>query len=311
MKKMWIFWAFLIFSFLFLSFCYCCAFVALRRIKQNENSATTFPSTPQYLPYINQIKKKIEYNKSLPFKEYRIKSNDRKTLFARYYEAENKKAPLVIFFHGYRSSPFRDSGGAFDFFNENGYSLLLVSQRSHEKSNGLFLTMGIKERLDCKAWVDFAAENFKEAEKIILCGVSMGAATVLMAAGENLNERVKGIIADSSFSSVKEIMGCVIKRLKLPVKLTYFFIKTGAALFAGVNLDSVCVKEQLKKTKIPILFIHGQDDKFVPFEMTQLSFNEYQGEKYIFSVANAGHGMSYFVDTPGYKRAVSEFFEKI
>lgn len=307
---MWIIIAVLIAVLLFLLISYICAFITFYRISEEKNSATSFPDNEQYNPYREEMKNKIEYNKSLPYKICSIKSQDNKKLFARYYKAKDISAPLVIFFHGYRSSPFRDSCGAFDFFIKDGYSLLLVSQRSHENSQGRFLTMGIKERLDCVSWVNFAAENFKETDKIILCGVSMGAATVLMSAGEGLSNKVKGIIADCGFSSPKEIICSVIKKMRLPVKLIYFFIKSGAFIFLRTNLEECNVTKQLSKTKIPILFIHGEDDRFVPLNMTKECYEKYNGEKYFFTVKGAGHGMSYFVDTKGYKNAVEEFIKK-
>lgn len=308
---MWILWVFCAAVLIFLIFSFICAFVSLYRISEDKDSATKFPKTAQYAPYKEEMIKIIEHNKSLPHKTVSIKSGDGKKLFARYYEAENKKAPLVIFFHGYRSSPFRDSCGAFDFYKNDGMSLLLVSQRSHENSEGRFLSMGIKERKDCVDWVDFAVKNFPQTEKIILCGVSMGASTVLLAAGEKLNEKVKGIIADCGFSSPKEIMCTVIKSIKLPAKPVYFFIKTGARIFAKTNLEECSVKEQLKKAHIPILFIHGEDDRFVPARMTKQCYEAYKGEKTLFTVTGAGHGMSYFVDKEGYTKAVAEFIRKI
>lgn len=308
---MWIIAVIISVLLLFLILCYICAFAALYRIKEEKSSAISFPDTPQYAPYKEEMIRRIEHNKSLPAKTYSIRSFDNKKLFARYYEAKDKNAPLVIFFHGYRSSPFRDSPGAFDFYNNDGYSLLLVTQRSHENSQGRFLSMGIKERKDCALWVKFAENKFKEAEKIILCGVSMGAATVLMGAGEGLGKKVSGIIADCGFSSPKEIICSVIKSMKLPVKPIYFLIKTGAYLFDGIRLDECSVTEQLKKTKIPILFIHGEDDLFVPVSMTNANFDAYKGEKYLFTVKGAGHGMSYFVDKNGYRKAVGEFIKKL
>ncbi len=310
-RKMWFLWVLCAVILIFLILSFICAFISLYRISEDKDSATKIPATAQYAPYKEEMTKRIEHNKSLPYKTFSIKSEDNKKLFARYYEAKDKTAPLVIFFHGYRSSPFRDSCGAFDFYENDEMSLLLISQRSHENSDGRFLTMGIKERKDCSSWVEFAAKKFPQTEKIILCGVSMGASTVLFSAGEKLNKKVKGIIADCGFSSPKEIMCTVIKSMKLPVKTVYFFIKTGARLFAKTNLDECSVKEQLEKTDIPILFIHGEDDRFVPADMTKECYEAYKGEKYLFTVPRAGHGMSYFVDKNGYKKAVAEFMKKI
>ena len=307
----WIVFAVLNIIICFFITSYICFYAGLHRVDYKKESDFYFPETEQYLPFKEELKRRISYNKSKPFKEIKIKSYDKKTLFGRLYEAENKKAPLVIFFHGYRSSPYRDSAGVFDFYNKMGYSLLLVSQRAHEKSEGKFLTMGIKERKDCLSWIEYAEENLKESEKIVLCGVSMGGSTVLMAAGEKLPERVKGIISDSAFSSAKAIMQKVIGEMKLNKKITYFFIKLGGILFGKVNLDETDVKAQLKKAKLPIFFIHSIADAFVPYSMTKESFDLYENKKEFFSVEDVGHGMSYFSDKEGLMNNLKKFIESV
>ena len=307
----WIVFAAINLMLLFFITSFVCFYAGLHRSKFVENSDILFPEGEQYTPFKEEIIEKINYNKGLGFKEIKIKSFDKTLLYGRFYEAENKKAPLIIFFHGYRSSPFRDSAGVFDFYTKMGYSLLLVSQRAHEKSEGKYLTMGIKERKDCIEWVRYAEENIKESEKIILCGVSMGASTVLMAAGEKLPERVKGIISDSTFSSVKEIMKKVIGEMKLPRNTVYFFIRTGGIIFHQVNLDETNVKTQLKKAKIPIFFIHSKADSFVPYSMTEDCFLSYENQKEFFSVDDAGHGMSYFSDREGLICSLKNFIEKV
>ena len=307
----WIIFAAINLIICFFVTCYICFYAGLHGVKTDEKSVFFFPDTNQYAPFKEEIVNRIKYNRNLPFEEIKIKSRDKKILYGRFYESENKKAPLVIFFHGYRSSPFRDSAGVFDFYNKMGYSLLLVSQRAHEKSEGKFLTMGVKEKNDCLKWIEYAENNIKESEKIILCGVSMGGATVLMSAGEKLPERVKGIISDSAFSSAKEIMYKVIGEMKLPEKLIYFFIKTGGIIFERINLDETDVKKQLEKAKIPIFFIHSKADSFVPFYMSEECFNSYKNDKEFFFAENAGHGMSYFCDKDGLMTRLKKFIERV
>ena len=192
-----------------------------------------------------------------------------------------------------------------------GYSLLLVSQRAHDKSEGKFITMGIKEKKDCLDWINYAEENLTQSEKIVLCGVSMGGATVLMAAGEKLPTSVKAVISDSAFSSVKEIMHKVIAEMKLNKKIVYFFIKTGGLIYEKVNLNETDVKKQLKKAKIPIFFIHSKADTFVPYSMTKECYDLYENEKEFFSVEDAGHGMSYFSNKKGLMTELKNFIDRV
>ena len=137
----------------------------------------------------------------------------------------------------------------------------------------------------------------------------MGAATVLMASELALPASVRGIIADCGFSSPYAIMKSVL-HWRCPwlvsgplLALTGVFTR----LFGGFGLREVSATEAVAHTKLPILFIHGTGDRFVPCSMSQAAYDACTGEKRLILVEGAGHGQSYLVDRPRVQAAVREF----
>ena len=189
--------------------------------------------------------------------------------------------------------------------------MLIVTQRAHGKSEGNVMTFGIKERLDCLDWIAYANERFGAKTPIILMGMSMGAATVLMAAGEDLPENVKGVIADSPFTAPSDIIRTVMKDYKLPVRLMYPLARLSAKVYGRFDLEETSAREAVKKSKIPILFIHGEDDRFVPCHMGRECYEGCCSAKRILTVEGAGHGLSHCVDAKRYEACVDEFLDKV
>jgi len=267
------------------------------------------PNEDKHREYAKWVHNRIAEIKTVPFEEMRIRARDGVELYGRYYHRADG-APLVLMFHGYRSSCLRDGMGAFSFTEECGYNILMVDQRAHRSSGGRTITFGVKERYDCLDWILYLQKRFGVDTKMILIGLSMGASTVLMAAGLDLPENVKGVIADCGYSSPKEILQSVIKGMKLPVAPTYFLVRLSAMIYGRFDPDSVSAEEMLKKAKIPVLLIHGEDDGFVPCEMSRRNYEACASEKEILIVPGADHGMSYMTDTPKYVATFTGFMQK-
>lgn len=267
------------------------------------------PNEERYPEYAKYVRERISIIQKVPFQELKIQARDGITLSGRYYHRKDG-APLVLMFHGYRSSCLRDGMGAFRFTEECGYNILMVDQRAHRNSGGKCITFGVKERYDCLDWIAYMRRFSGEDTKMILIGLSMGASTVLMAAGLELPENIKGVIADCGYSSPKEILQSVIKGMKLPVRLAYFFVRLSARLYGKFDPNSVSAKDALIKAKIPVLFIHGEADSFVPCEMSKKNFQACVSEKELFLVPGADHGMSYMTDTAGYVERFKGFLQK-
>lgn len=225
------------------------------------------------------------------------------------YYSFAEKAPIVLMFHGYRSSATRDGMGIFRISKEKGYNLFMANQRAHRESGGRSITFGVKERYDCLEWVNYFVERFGEDTKIILVGLSMGASTVLMASGLELPENVKGIIADCGYSTPRDILSAVIKKMKFPVRPVYSLVRLSAMLFGGFDPDSASATEALQRCKVPILLIHGEEDGLVPCEMSRTNYEACSSEKELLLVPGADHGMSYMVDGKTYISKMKSFLE--
>jgi len=171
------------------------------------------------------------------------------------------------------------------------------------------ITFGIKEHRDCLSWIDFMVTHLGADVKIILTGISMGASTVLMAAGSPLPPQVKGVLADCGFSSARAIIRKVIRQLKLPPAVVYPFVRLGAQFFGGFDLEELSAAEAVKRATVPVILFHGEDDAFVPAQMSQENFDACASRKMLVITPGAGHGLCYPVDPEGYLAALREFFD--
>ena len=260
-----------------------------------------------YEPYHPLMRKWILEARSFPNEDFYIKSFDGLTLHAKYFEYE-PNAVIEIMFHGYRGSAERDLSGGIQRCFALGRSVLLVDQRTSCGSEGNVISFGINEHKDCLAWIDFAIKQFGPDVKLVLTGISMGASTVLMAAGKDLPSNVVGVLADCGYSSPKEIIKKCSKDLKIPPNLIYPFIKLGAKIYGHFDLEEYTPLEAMKTCKLPVIFFHGEDDAFVPCYMSRETYAACSSPKRIVTVNGAGHGLVYVVDNEGYFNAVADFF---
>ncbi len=247
----------------------------------------------------------------LPYKEVSIKSFDGLQLVGRYYESE-KGAPVEIFFHGYRGCAERDMDGGVLRCLSHGRNALAVDHRASGKSEGHVITFGVNESRDCLSWVDFVINSIDKDAKIILTGISMGAATVMTAAGkEELPKNVVAVLADCGYTSAKEIIMATIKSMKLPPRLLYPFVKLGARLYGNFDIDETSPIESVARAKVPIIFIHGDFDDFVPHEMGERNYEACSSAKRFVPVEGAGHAAAFLVDPELYLSEIESFFEPL
>ena len=277
--------------------------------QKGQNDIYNYPSEEQYLPYREGAIRMIRAMAEEPCKMVSIRSRDGLTLTGRYY-ARREGAPLAICFHGYRATGLRDFCGGSRAILDRGYDLLLVDQRAQGNSAGHTMTFGIREREDCHAWVRWAAETLGKERAIVLYGISMGAATVLMASGEPFAGNVRCIVADSPYSSPKEIIKKVCREdLRLPASLCWWFLRLGARLWGRFDPEETTAAAEVKKAKVPILLIHGEDDRFVPCEMSkEIAAASPLVERHTFP--GAGHGLSYMTDRERYLTLVDDILSR-
>ena len=245
---------------------------------------------------------------ALEFEEVSIVAEDGTHLFGRYHHTADG-APVQIQFHGYRGSWIRDFCGGNKLARACGHNTLVIDQRAHGKSGGRTITFGIRERHDCLCWATYAHERFGNVP-VFLSGVSMGAATVLMASELDLPDNVCGIIADSPYDTPEGIIRKVCRDMKLPENIAFLFVRLGARIFGGFDIRAAGSAAAAAKSKVPVLVIHGEDDRFVPCEMSAAIRDANSAMVTRETFPDAGHGLSYVTDTERYGRIVRAFIEK-
>ena len=250
--------------------------------------------------------------KKLAEREYEsvvVKSYDKTRLFGRLYRG-NEGAPVIICFHGYNGNAIRDFSGGADFLLDEGYSVLLVDQRSQGRSEGRCPTFGIKERFDTITWAKYVIEEFGDDVDIFFNGISMGATTVLMANDVKLPENVRGIFADCPFNSPYDIIEYVMTVHKHLPKALMFIVDLSAQIFAGFDLRNLTCAYAVSGSRMPMMIVHGEADTFVPEYMSKEihDANPEMIERYTFP--GAEHGVSFLYDPERYKKLMLGFYEK-
>lgn len=262
------------------------------------------PTDPRKKLYYGEMKKGVEWYYNQEKEDIYIKSHDGLNLHGQLIRANQDTNKIIILFHGYRSFARSDFSCAMPYYNSLGIDVLLVDQRSHGDSEGKIIGFGVKERFDVCSWVDYVKNRFDSTRKIYLGGMSMGASTVMMAS--NIVEGVSGIIADCGFTSPKEIIQIIAKkRFKLP-KWCVSCVGVFTRVFAGFDY-SYSAKEALSKSKIPVLFIHGDEDDFVPCYMTDENFDACSSPKCKIITKGAPHCYSILYEPERVKGAIEKF----
>ena len=223
----------------------------------------------------------------------------------------NSPKRIIIAMHGWRSSWSQDFGCIADFWHDNDCDVLYAEQRGQGESGGEYIGFGLLERFDCLKWIEWAIKKTGGTLPIYLGGVSMGATTVLMTAGLDLPLNVRGIVADCGFTSPHAIWKHVIEsNLHLPYRLHSGVANDLCKKRINMTSNEYSAVDAMKVCKIPVLFIHGTEDKFVPIDMTYENYKACQAPKRLMVVPGAGHGMSYFKEKSGYEKAVMNFWNE-
>lgn len=276
---------------------------------KGQLSVYNIPKGPQYKQNRELMRALIDEMNKRPYERVFTRSHDGLLLSGRYY-AVGKGAPLAICFHGYRGTAVRDFCGGAAIALEAGYNTLVIDERGHGESHGHTITFGVKEKYDVVSWAEYAVQRFGKEVKIVLCGISMGASAVLLSSALPLPENVVGITADCPYSSPRAIIRKVCRDDGLPPFLIYPFIALGALLFGRFRLHCDDVIKAVSKTALPILLIHGEDDRLVPCEMAKRIRDENPRCIDLQLFEGAGHGISYMKDYPRYRSLVTSFLTR-
>ncbi len=260
--------------------------------------------------YKKIIHPRKEWLLAQPLEELDITARDGIRLHGYYLPAEHPSDRLVIGLHGYTSCGMSDFAAHSYFFHQLGFDCLIVDHRAHGKSEGDYVGFGILDRFDCLYWIQYLEKRFHGEKRILLHGTSMGATTALMTAGfdTQLPHSVKAIIADCAFTSPYDVFAHILKRdyhmMPFPV-LT--INEVACRKKAGYGFQDYSTLTAVQQTHLPILFIHGEEDKFVPTRMSQQNYDACRSPKELLLVKDAGHGASYYENPAQYEAAERRF----
>lgn len=239
-------------------------------------------------------------------------SADGLSLHASYLPAKKQSKNFILAIHGYRSSGVDEYAVFTPFYHKEGFNIILPDDRAHGLSEGEYIGFGCLDRKDCLTWCNYIIENFGEDCRIFLHGISMGSATVMSASGDAaLPKQVKGIIADCGFSRGWDELAYVLKTsFKLPAfPLLYLFDKL-CQKRAGYSTKDNSPIGEVAHARVPILFIHGGSDRFVPTPMVYALYNACSSKKMLWVAKGAVHARSYYVNPSKYEQLVRTFIKR-
>ena len=276
----------------------------IRAIEKKFSKLSGTPENTAMLARMNHAAKLLEPHCN----KVRMQTKDGLTLVGHWRSPDRPKR-IIIAMHGWRSGWSRDFGMIADFWHQNDCAVLFAEQRGQGSSQGKYMGFGLLERHDCRGWIDWVNENIRKDLPIYLAGVSMGASTVLMTAGMDLPANVCGIMADCGYTSADAIWHHVARH---NLHISYGI--------HGPAADALCRKrlrigtrdystlDAMAECEVPVLFIHGTADSFVPVSMTYENYQACAAPKALLVVPGAEHGMSYCRDKAAYEKAMKDFW---
>ncbi len=282
-----------------------------------KTERTTKMSGTDWEQYFPLMEKRKEFVLAQAHKDVYIKSFDGLRLHATYFAGVGQEevpgtGKAVICFHGYTGEGLSNYIAMTDYFLKQGYAVLLPDARAHGGSEGEYIGFGCLDRKDALGWIHWLIQECGEDISILLHGTSMGGATVLMTSGLELPDNVKGIVSDCGFTSPKEVFTHVLNHM---YHLPAFPAIQGADVLnrklAGYGMDECNAKYEVRKATVPILFIHGSADTFVPCSMCNEIYDNCASPKRKLIVEGAAHAESYYKDMAAYEKALSEFASEV
>ena len=257
-----------------------------------------------HFPFMHE---RSDWMMAQPHEDVWIRSKDGLKLHGTYFPG-NGGTKAVICFHGYTSKGLNDYGSLSYYYLNHGFRMLLIDERAHGDSEGTYIGFGTMDRLDGLEWVRWMIEKTGDDAQILLHGNSMGGATVCMMGGMDLPRQVKGIVSDCAFTSARDVFTHVLHSMyHLPAFPMIQIADRVNRKKAGYGLDDCNAVREVRKAKVPFLFIHGDEDIFVPCWMCEEIYKNCASPKTKLIVKGAGHGESYYKDTKAYEEALDVF----
>lgn len=259
--------------------------------------------------YVPGIRASKEWLAQKEQEDVYITSDDGLRLHGTFFPCDGSNK-AVICFHGYTSEGLNDFSSIAKFYMEQGFNLMVVDERAHGKSEGTYIGFGCLDRRDGALWTEYVVNRLGEDCRIMLHGISMGGATVLMSTGLDLPTQVKAVVSDCAFTSAWEVFSHVLKTMyHIPAFPMMQIADRMARQEAGYGLDECNAREEVKKSSVPILFIHGDADTFVPCSMVYELYEACRTPKELLVIKGASHAEAYYKEPDSYEHAVSRLIE--
>ncbi len=307
---MFLLWLILFLTPVFFAFTFALYLVFFYSPNKNQNDDRRLARTSQMPARRTQILEMIDEVRDIPYETVEILSRDDFVLRGRYME-QKPGTPVCICFHGYRGTPNRDLYGPIRILRKLGFNLLLVEHRAHCSSESNTITMGVKERFDCLDWTEYVQYRFGRETPVLLVGVSMGATSVMMASEFAFPDCVKGAIADCPYTSPKDIVFYRAQQLHLMPRSATLFVEAAARIYGGFSLYGPSAVECVKRTRLPILLLHGESDYAVPHYMSEQIHDANRDQTELHLFPRAGHALCYLLDPGRYEACYRSFIRRV
>ena len=287
-------------------------FACRRNGRGNEEENLEKLKKSHLAPFAPAIGEGIAAFRAAEKEDVYIESRDGLRLHGYLLPRENAKGTIIMV-HGWRSRVAYDFSVIWHKYRDMGYNLLGIEQRAIGESEGKYICFGVKERFDLIDWVHFVNDRFGKEKPVIFSGISMGSSTVMFAVGnEELPENVIGAIADCGFTSAHDEFCYLLRTSYHLPKFPFLYIANlFAKIFAGFTFNECNSKATLKRARVPVLFIHGEADDFVPIEFTKRSYEACASRRELLTVKGADHGMSYLADKENADKRLTEFLNSL
>ena len=245
-----------------------------------------------------------------PHERVHVRSGDGLELVG-YFVPSGASRRTVLLMHGYRAkNGLADFGVILPYYHSLGLNLLVVDERACGESGGNYICFGVRERQDCAVWAEYLAARLGPDSSILLDGISMGAATVLMATGLPLPAQVRAVVADCGFTSAWDQCAYVARTMLRLLAFLLWPVDLWCRLLAGYSLRGASTLDALARNTRPVLFLHGKEDDFVPPSMTERNSAVCHAAHETYYIEGAGHGMSYLVETEFCRQKLRAFIER-
>lgn len=284
-------------------------FVACRRGKELPWLEKERLKGTAYEKYADHIQNSHKWLMEHKAQDVYIESQDGLKLHGLWVPVADAKGTILLA-HGYRSTILVDFGLVLDVYHDMKLNLLIPDQRCHGKSEGKYITFGVKESDDMRRWLEFHQQQLGGGQ-VVISGLSMGASTMMYLADQPLGEHVKAMIVDCGFTSPVAILSKVYSAVThLPAIPSIWATDLFARVFAGFSIYEKDSRITLKQSRLPVMMVHGTDDDFVPCYMTRQGYEVCASQKELFLVEGAGHGTSFLKEPEKYKKLVRDFLHR-